>query len=359
MKIYTRRGDAGETDLFGSGRVPKDHLRVEVYGAVDELNADARSLRRRDRARPDLRALVQRLQCGLFELGAYLATPEARHRDAMKMHEPSDAEIAALEAQIDAFEAELPPLERFVLPGGTPAAAHFHLARTVCRRAERLAVSLDRAESLAPSAVKYLNRLSDLLFVLARVANHRARRARRRVGRAEGLATQPARAAAGAAPMKVGGFSIWQRSQVPTPKPTTNAKKQRERDGSQRLAPRRSRERIPAQIARAARGSASRVARAADRRRRRAGNPRRAGSCPRRSAPGRRDPRAGSTRLRCARARSCCDSCRAARRAPHSGSRRAGTRWTRRCRRPSSDAATRSGCPSAPRGRSRRGPASA
>ena len=173
MKIYTRRGDAGETDLFGSGRVPKDHLRVEVYGAVDELNATL-GLCVAATAEADLCALVQRLQCGLFELGAYLATPEARHRDAMKTHEPSDAEVDALETQIDAFETELPALERFVLPGGTPAAAHFHLARTVCRRAERLAVALDRAESLAPSAVKYLNRLSDLLFVLARVANRRA-----------------------------------------------------------------------------------------------------------------------------------------------------------------------------------------
>jgi cob(I)alamin adenosyltransferase len=90
------------------------------------------------------------------------------------VHEPGDAAVAALEARIDGFEAELPPLERFVLPGGTPSAAAFHLARTVCRRAERRAVALDRVESLAPSAVRYLNRLSDLLFVLARVANQRA-----------------------------------------------------------------------------------------------------------------------------------------------------------------------------------------
>lgn len=173
MKIYTRRGDSGETDLFGSGRVPKDHLRVEAYGAVDELNATL-GLCAATTPESELREFVQSLQCGLFELGAYLATPEARHRETMKMHEPSEAAIAALEARIDAFEAELPPLERFVLPGGTLSAAHFHLARTVCRRAERLAVALDRAESLAPSAVMYLNRLSDLLFVLARVANHRA-----------------------------------------------------------------------------------------------------------------------------------------------------------------------------------------
>ena len=104
MKIYTRRGDAGETDLFGSGRVPKDHLRVEAYGAVDELNATL-GLCVAATSEADLGALVQRLQCGLFELGAYLATPEARHREAMKMHEPSDAEIAALEARIDDVQA--------------------------------------------------------------------------------------------------------------------------------------------------------------------------------------------------------------------------------------------------------------
>jgi cob(I)alamin adenosyltransferase len=173
MKIYTRRGDTGETDLFGSGRVAKDHLRVEAYGAVDELNATL-GLSAAATSEADLREFVQSLQRGLYEVGAYLATPEARHRDAMGMHEPNDAVIAALEARIDGFEAELPPLERFVLPGGTPSAAAFHLARTVCRRAERRAVALGRVESLAPNAVRYLNRLSDLLFVLARVANHRA-----------------------------------------------------------------------------------------------------------------------------------------------------------------------------------------
>lgn len=173
MKIYTRRGDAGETDLFGSGRVAKDHLRVEAYGAVDELNAvlGACAAACEDAG---LRRDVEQLQRALFELGAYLATPEARHREAMGMHEPSDAAIAALEAHIDAFESELAPLQRFVLPGGTPAAAAFHVARTVCRRAERVAVALGRVDPLAPGAVRYLNRLSDLLFVMARVANRRA-----------------------------------------------------------------------------------------------------------------------------------------------------------------------------------------
>ena len=173
MKIYTRRGDSGETDLIGSGRVSKDHLRVDAYGAVDELNA---TLGVCAAATPhaDLRELIEGIQRGLFTLGAHLATPEARHRESLGMLEPSDAEIAALEARIDAFAGELPPLERFVLPGGTAPAAAFHVARTVCRRAERVAVALDRAESLAPSAIRYLNRLSDLLFVLARVENRRA-----------------------------------------------------------------------------------------------------------------------------------------------------------------------------------------
>lgn len=173
MKIYTRRGDSGETDLIGSGRVSKDHLRVDAYGAVDELNA---TLGVCAAATPhaDLRGLIEGIQRGLFTLGAHLATPEARHRESLGMLEPSDAEITALEARIDAFEGELPPLERFVLPGGTASAAAFHVARTVCRRAERVAVALDRAESLAPSAIRYLNRLSDLLFVLARVENRRA-----------------------------------------------------------------------------------------------------------------------------------------------------------------------------------------
>ena len=173
MKIYTRRGDSGETDLFGSGRVPKDHLRVEAYGAVDELNAVLGAAAAATDA-ADLRRSVEAIQRALFALGAYLATPEARHRESMGMHEPSAAAIDALEARIDALEAELAPLERFVLPGGTPAAAAFHVARTVCRRAERIAVALDRAESLAPNAIRYLNRLSDLLFVMARVANRRA-----------------------------------------------------------------------------------------------------------------------------------------------------------------------------------------
>ncbi|RIK93393.1 MAG: cob(I)yrinic acid a,c-diamide adenosyltransferase [Proteobacteria bacterium] len=173
MKIYTGRGDSGETDLIGSGRVPKDDLRVEAYGSVDELNA-ALGVCAAATAHSDLRDLLHGLQRGLFELGAYLATPEARHRESMGMREPADEEIAALEARIDALEGELAPLVRFVLPGGTPAAAAFHVARTVCRRAERVAVALGQREPIAASAIRYLNRLSDLFFVIARVENRRA-----------------------------------------------------------------------------------------------------------------------------------------------------------------------------------------
>jgi cob(I)alamin adenosyltransferase len=173
MKIYTRRGDGGETDLFGSGRVAKDDLRVEAYGGVDELNA-ALGVCAATTPEADLRVAIEEIQRALFALGAYLATPEARHREAMGMREPSDAAIAALETRIDALETELAPLERFVLPGGTASAAALHVARTVCRRAERVAVALDRADPLAPGAIRYLNRLSDLLFVMARVANRRA-----------------------------------------------------------------------------------------------------------------------------------------------------------------------------------------
>ncbi len=173
MKIYTRRGDRGETDLIGSGRVGKDHLRVEAYGAVDELNAFVGNAAT---ATPhtDLVELLQVIQRSLFSLGAYLATPETRHQEAMGMGPPSAAEIDTLETTIDQLESELAPLQRFVLPGGTAEASAFHLARTVCRRAERRAVALAAEGDIEELALRYLNRLSDLLFVLARVANHRA-----------------------------------------------------------------------------------------------------------------------------------------------------------------------------------------
>jgi cob(I)alamin adenosyltransferase len=172
VKIYTRRGDEGETDLFGGPRVGKDHLRVEAYGAVDELSA-AVGLAASHTHHADLRAICLRVQASLFELGAYLASPDAARRAKSRVPELQADDVARLETDIDAFDTELEPLAHFVLPGGTAGAAAFHLARTVCRRAERRMVSLGRAEALAPDALRYVNRLSDLLFTLARVENRR------------------------------------------------------------------------------------------------------------------------------------------------------------------------------------------
>jgi cob(I)alamin adenosyltransferase len=173
VKVYTRRGDGGETDLFGGARVAKDHLRVEAYGAVDETNA-ALGLAAAASTQDDVRALAAELQSRLFDLGAVLATPDPERHAKAQLPGPSAEDVDALEARIDAFETELAPLRRFVLPGGDPAAAGFHLARTVCRRAERRAVALARVEPVDPLVIRFLNRLSDLLFVLARLENRRA-----------------------------------------------------------------------------------------------------------------------------------------------------------------------------------------
>ncbi len=173
MKIYTRRGDQGETDLFAGGRVGKDDPRVASYGEVDELNS-AIGLAAAETAQDDVRALCQAIQNVLFDLGAYLASPNAERREKSGIGDPRAEDVAALEQRIDAFEAELAPLQRFILPGGTRAAAAFHLARTVCRRAERQCVALDRSQALHPELLRYLNRLSDLLFVLARIENRRS-----------------------------------------------------------------------------------------------------------------------------------------------------------------------------------------
>ena len=175
MKIYTRRGDRGETDLLGGARVAKDHLRVEAYGAVDELNAVLGAALAETTHR-DIADLTRSIQGDLLDFGAYLslASPEIGQREKCGVRAPLDADVEALEARIDAFENELEPLRNFVLPGGTRAAAAFQVARTVCRRAERRAVSLAREASLEAPGLRYLNRLSDLLFVLARVENRRA-----------------------------------------------------------------------------------------------------------------------------------------------------------------------------------------
>ena len=174
MKIYTKTGDQGETGLFGGPRVRKSDARVEAYGEVDELNA-AVGAARAVVEDPEIDGHLARVQAELFCVGAELATPhEAKARSAIPRLEP--ASIAGLEAAIDAWERELPPLSRFVLPGGTRTAAALHVARTVCRRAERRAVALAAEVEIDAAALAYLNRLSDFLFVAARIANRRAHR---------------------------------------------------------------------------------------------------------------------------------------------------------------------------------------
>jgi cob(I)alamin adenosyltransferase len=153
--------------------VGKDDLRVEAYGAVDELNA-CLGVCRVESSHDDLCGLLEVVQSRLFDLGAALATPSAAHREKSGVPEPQPEDVALLEAHIDRLEEELAPLERFILPGGSGAAAAFHVARTVCRRAERRVVGLQRDAEVAEPSLRYLNRLSDLLFVLARVENHRA-----------------------------------------------------------------------------------------------------------------------------------------------------------------------------------------
>jgi len=178
VKIYTKTGDEGETSLFGGMRVPKDDARVRAYGDVDELNATigfAMALEPHEFEA----ALLQTIQRDLFTVGAELATP-----DPAKMHKALNrsgaaigaSDVAALEDVIDNHEAKLKPLKNFILPGGTPKAAAFHLARTVCRRAERSVVALSRDEQINRGIIHYLNRLSDLLFVLARAVNQQAGR---------------------------------------------------------------------------------------------------------------------------------------------------------------------------------------
>ena len=173
MKIYTRTGDAGQTGLFGGGRVSKTHPRVEAYGDVDELNA-ALGLARAIEMMPRVDEIIVSLQRDLFGIGALLATPD---REKMKRQlekaRIDERRIRELEQAIDDGDAELEPLKSFIVPGGTPKAAALPVARTVCRRAERRVIALDQ-EEIPAIVIVYLNRLSDLLFTLARVANRRA-----------------------------------------------------------------------------------------------------------------------------------------------------------------------------------------
>lgn len=174
-KIYTRTGDAGETALGNGARVAKHSARVSAYGTVDEVNATVGLARLHATAETD--AALARIQNDLFDLGADLCRPDM-DRDAESDYPPlrmAESQVARLEAEIDAMNAHLEPLRSFILPGGSPLAAHLHLCRTVARRAERLTVELSALEQVNAAAVKYLNRLSDWFFVGARMANEGGR----------------------------------------------------------------------------------------------------------------------------------------------------------------------------------------
>jgi len=169
MKIYTKTGDDGTTGLFGGGRVAKNSLRIEAYGTIDEVNSLLGIARSHD-SKNVLQEIISRLQVDLFVLGADLATPlEAKVTYSIPRVDEKD--VARLERWIDENEAQLPPLKKFILPGGCPLAAALHNARTVVRRGERILVSLSAEEEIGPSDLQFVNRLSDLLFVLARRAN--------------------------------------------------------------------------------------------------------------------------------------------------------------------------------------------
>ncbi|MGF1475552.1 MAG: cob(I)yrinic acid a,c-diamide adenosyltransferase [Geminicoccaceae bacterium] len=171
-KIYTRGGDQGQTSLGSGSRVSKHALRVEAYGTVDEANAAIGIARLTTAGEAD--DMLLRIQNDLFDLGADLCRPGERYDDPKELR-IIDAQVERLEAEIDVMNAELDPLNSFVLPGGAPAAAQLHLARTIIRRAERLCCALAEQESVNPAALRYLNRLSDHLFVLGRMENDRGR----------------------------------------------------------------------------------------------------------------------------------------------------------------------------------------
>jgi cob(I)alamin adenosyltransferase len=171
VKIYTRTGDAGETSLLGGRRVRKDDLRIETIGDVDEVNAVLGVVRAElggNKSAAELDATLAAVQHRLFDLGADLAMPDRSGANAGMLN---DQDIAMLESAIDRSDSTLAPLQNFILPGGSPSAAQLHLARCVCRRAERRLVQLAAVEDVRGELVRYLNRLSDLLFVLARAAN--------------------------------------------------------------------------------------------------------------------------------------------------------------------------------------------
>lgn len=174
MKIYTRTGDQGETGLFGGGRVPKSHPRVAAYGDVDELNSVIGVVRATDPSEY-ADALLESIQRDLFAIGGHLATPDPEKvAQAIAKADLSRERVGELETAIDQATEELPPLTAFILPAGSPKAAALHHARTVCRRAERSIVQLSQESAVPSLFLEYLNRLSDMLFTLARQANHQA-----------------------------------------------------------------------------------------------------------------------------------------------------------------------------------------
>ncbi|MEQ8308987.1 MAG: cob(I)yrinic acid a,c-diamide adenosyltransferase [Hoeflea sp.] len=176
-KIYTRTGDDGTTGLVAGDRRPKYDLRVEAYGTIDETNAIIGVARLHTSAMPELDAMLMRIQNDCFDLGADLATPDTGEKPEYEPLRIVDAQVARIETDIDTLNADLEPLKSFVLPGGSEAAAHLHVARTVARRAERLIVELsDREDEIVSSAaIRFVNRLSDFLFVAARWVNNRGR----------------------------------------------------------------------------------------------------------------------------------------------------------------------------------------
>jgi len=169
-RIYTRGGDKGQTSLGNGTRVPKHDLRVAAYGTVDEANSVIGLVRLHTADDPQIDGMLSRIQNDMFDLGADLCTPELEN-PAYPPLRTVDAQVDRLEQEIDAMNAELNPLKSFVLPGGTPAAAYLHMARTVARRAERLMTDLSQQEPVGAAALKYINRLSDHLFVLSRYVN--------------------------------------------------------------------------------------------------------------------------------------------------------------------------------------------
>jgi cob(I)alamin adenosyltransferase len=173
MKIYTKTGDSGETSLFDNTRVSKADARVDAYGEVDEVNACLGAARAAG-VDADIAAALEAIQKDLFALGARLADPSARIAARVTKAAIAGSDIERLEQTIDRLEGELPPLRKFILPGGSAAGSLLHLARTVCRRAERRVIALG-PDATEPMVIVYLNRLSDLLFVMARAVNHRAR----------------------------------------------------------------------------------------------------------------------------------------------------------------------------------------